>query len=115
MSALLVVTGSPAQATDDPTVTRKAKVSESHRETIGLRTWRQSPHGQEISWRESHDVCSVVSASGEHRGKWQMTRSLWRAYGGRQFARSPERATCREQDRVAHRVWVDQWWWPWGG
>jgi len=52
MAVLLLLAGSPAQAADDPTVTRKAKSSEAHRETIGLRAWRQSPHGQDISWRD---------------------------------------------------------------
>ncbi|MFZ0324715.1 MAG: transglycosylase family protein [Actinomycetes bacterium] len=105
----------PANAALDLTVTRKAKISQNYRTTVDLRMWRASPHGQDISWRESHDVCSVVNSSGSNRGKWQMTLSLWRSYGGREFARYPERATCKQQDRVARRVWIDQWWWPWGG
>lgn len=113
--ALLLVSVVPAHAADDATVTRKAKLSLAYRQSIGLRSWRASAHGHEISWRESHDVCSAVNPSGQFRGKWQMTRSLWVSHGGRQFARLPDRATCREQDRVARRVWVEQWWWPWGG
>jgi len=115
VGALLLVGVLPAYATDDPTTTRRARVHQVYRSTIDLPTWRASVHGHDISYRESHNVCTAVNPSGEHRGKWQMTRSLWRAYGGRQFARLPDRATCREQDRVARRVWVDQWWWPWGG
>jgi hypothetical protein len=110
----LVVPALPAAA-EDATVTRKARLSQDHRASIDLATWRKSRHGQDISWRESHDVCRAVSSDGGHRGKWQMSRSLWRAYGGRKFARTADRATCLEQDRVARRVWVDQWWWPWGG
>jgi len=105
----------PAHAAEDMTVSRKAKLSQAYRSTVDLTTWRASSHGQDISWRESHNVCSVVNSTGSNRGKWQMTLSLWRGYGGRQFARYPERATCKEQDRVARRVWIDQWWWPWGG
>lgn len=112
---LLLVGVPAAQAADDPTVTKKAKHSQAHRETIRLKAWQSSAYGKSISWRESHNVCTAVNPSGEHRGKWQMTRSLWRAYGGREFAKTPDRATCRQQDRVARRVWVDQWWWPWGG
>lgn len=115
VGAFLVIGVVPAHAGTDPTITRKAKVSQAHRQTIGFRTWRASSHGHSISWRESHDVCSAVNPSGAYRGKWQMTRSLWRSYGGRQYARLPDRATCRQQDVVARRIWVDQWWWPWGG
>jgi hypothetical protein len=104
-----------AHAFTDLTTTRRAKLHQGYRETIPLRHWRRSPHGHAISWRESHDVCSVVNPSGEYRGKWQMSLSLWRSYGGRAYARTPDRATCREQDTVAQRIWVDQWWWPWGG
>lgn len=106
---------SEAQAADDPTTTRKARTSQQHRATIDLKTWQASRHGKAISWRESHDVCRAVSPDGRHRGKWQMSRPLWRDYGGRKFARVANRATCKEQDLVARRVWVDQWWWPWGG
>jgi hypothetical protein len=105
----------PAQAADDPTVTRKARISQNHRATIDLKTWKSSDHGRDISRRESGNACDAVSTGGDYRGKWQMTRSLWRSYGGKKFARVPNRATCGEQDRVARHVWVDQWWWPWGG
>jgi len=105
----------PAHSADDPTVTRKARISQHHRSTIDLKTWKSSAHGRDISRRESSDVCDAVSSGGDYRGKWQMSRSMWRSYGGRKFARVPDRATCNEQDRVARHVWVDQWWWPWGG
>jgi hypothetical protein len=113
--ALLLTGVVPAQAADDPTVTRKARLSQSYRSGVDFSTWRASPHGHDISWRESHDVCTAVNPTGANRGKWQLTLSLWRGYGGRAFARYPEDATCRQQDRVARRVWIDQWWWPWGG
>ncbi|MCZ3389638.1 MAG: transglycosylase family protein [Actinomycetia bacterium] len=96
-------------------MTHKARISQHHRATIDLKTWKASAHGHDISQKESSDVCDAVSSDGDYRGKWQMSRSLWRSYGGRTFARVPNRATCNEQDRVARHIWVDQWWWPWGG
>lgn len=115
--ALVVTVGlTPAPASaDDATTTRKAKHSQAHRASIDLKTWQRSKHGRAISWRESNNVCRIVSASGEHHGKWQMTQTLWRSYGGRKYAKSADRATCLEQDKVARRIWVDNWWWPWGG
>jgi hypothetical protein len=115
VAATVLLGVAPALAFQDLTVTPKAKHSRAYREQVDLTTWRASPHGQQISWRESNNVCHVVNPSGSNRGKWQMTLSLWRSFGGRQFARAPERATCKEQDRVARRVWIDSWWWPWGG
>lgn len=113
LSVLFMVTA--ANALVDRTVTRKARLHQQFRAGITLTEWRRSPHGRAISWRESHNVCSAVSPTGAYRGKWQMSRSLWRAYGGRRFARVANRATCREQDRVARRIWVDAWWSPWDG
>lgn len=110
----LVVGLAPAQAADDLTVTRKAKNSQHYRKSIDLRTWRASPHGRDIVRRESNNVCDAINPDGFY-GKWQMSLSLWRTYGGRHYARTPARATCHEQDRVAHRVWIHNWWSPWGG
>jgi hypothetical protein len=99
----------------DVTTTTKAQKSITYRKSVTLRQWRASKHGQAISYRESHNVCSAVSANGRYRGKWQMTQALWSAHGGLTFAKRPQGATCREQDRVARRIWVRSWWWPWGG
>ena len=104
-----------ASAFTDVTVTSRAQHHRHFRASVSLRDWRRSPHGHAISWRESHDNCHVVNPSGAYRGKWQMTRSLWDSFGGRHYARVPDRATCLEQDVVARRIWVAQWWWPWGG
>jgi hypothetical protein len=104
-----------AVAVVDVTTTTKAQKSVIYRKAVTLRQWRASRHGQDISYRESHNVCSAVSADGRYRGKWQMTQSLWSAHGGLRFAKTPQRATCRQQDRVARRIWVQTWWWPWGG
>ncbi len=99
----------------DVTVTSKAQKSITFRKTITLAQWQASRHGKRIAWRESHNVCTAVSRDGRFLGKWQMSESLWRANGGRTYARTPQKATCREQDTVARRVWVQSWWWPWGG
>ena len=105
----------PAKAVADVTTTAKAQRSPTYRATVTLAQWQASRHGKRIAWRESHNVCTAVSADGRFRGKWQMTKSLWLTHGGRKFARTPQRATCLEQDTVARRVWVASWWWPWGG
>jgi hypothetical protein len=99
----------------DPTTSAAARASKSARIAVGFAAWQTSPHGRYISRRESHNVCSVVSSNGAWRGKWQMTMTLWRGYGGTAFASTPERATCLEQDKVAYKVWIAQWWRPWGG
>jgi hypothetical protein len=99
----------------DVTTTSKAQKSIAFRKTVTLTQWQASRHGKRIAWRESHNVCTAVSQDGRFLGKWQMTESLWRAHGGGTFARTPQKATCREQDTVARRVWVQSWWWPWGG
>jgi len=104
-----------AAAVSDVTTSVRAKKSSTYRATVTLAQWQASKHGKQIAMRESHDVCTAMSADGRFRGKWQMTKSLWLAHGGRTFARSPQKATCAEQDKVARRVWVQSWWWPWGG
>jgi len=108
----------PAAATapsTDPTTTAAARTSKAARVAVPFAAWQASPHGRAISRRESHNVCTVVASSGTWRGKWQMTMSLWRGYGGTAFATTPERATCLEQDKVAYKVWISSWWRPWGG
>ena len=107
------VAPAPASA-DDITMTRKAKHSQAHRASIDLKSWQKSKHGREISWRESNNKCNVVSGDGNF-GKWQVTKFLWQEYGGLKYAKRADRATCLEQDRVARRVWVANWWNPWGG
>ena len=72
-------------------------------------------HGRGVAYRESHLSCTVVSANGSWRGKWQMTTSLWKSYGGLTYAATPEKASCLAQDKVAYRVWIASWWGPWGG
>jgi hypothetical protein len=109
------VASAQTQAVTDLTVTPKAQKSIAYRKTVTLPQWQASKHGRAISFRESHNVCTAVSADGRFRGKWQMSQSLWSAHGGLTFAKTPQRATCKEQDTVARRIWVRSWWWPWGG
>jgi hypothetical protein len=99
----------------DPTLTAAATGSKAARAALPFVTWAASVHGRGIAYRESHLSCTVVSASGSWRGKWQMTTSLWKSYGGLTYAATPEKASCLAQDKVAYRVWIASWWGPWGG
>jgi len=53
----------------------------------------------------------AVSPDGRYRGKYQFTRSTWRAYGGR--GRDPAKASERHQDRIALRLYRDRGTAPW--
>jgi hypothetical protein len=110
-----VVSGVTWTALADPTLSAANKASKSTRAALPFLTWAASVHGRGIAYRESHLSCTVVSASGSWRGKWQMTTSLWKSYGGLTYAATPEKASCLAQDKVAYRVWIASWWRPWGG
>ncbi len=100
---------------NDATMTTLAKTSSAARLAVSLKVWQASPHGQMIATRESHGSCTSVSSGGAYRGKWQLSASLWKGYGGLVFAATADRATCAEQDLDAYRAWLRSWWWPWGG
>ena len=102
-------------STLDPTLTRTMKVSLAARAALPYAAWLRSPHGRAIVDRESKGKCTVLSYNGLWRGKWQMTLGLWRGNGGLAFAEAPEKATCAQQDLVAHHVWVAAGWGPWRG
>ena len=102
-------------STVDPTLTRTMKVSRAARAALPYAVWLKSPHGHAIFYRESKGTCGVTSYNGLWRGKWQMTMGLWKGNGGLAFAKTPEKATCAQQDLVAHHVWVAAGWSPWGG
>jgi hypothetical protein len=106
------VTRAPASSSD-PTLTRAARTSRSSRAGISVRTWANSATARRVAARESGGNCRAVSPSGKYRGKWQMDASFWRSYGGRAYAATPDRASCAQQDVVAHRGWVARWWQPW--
>ncbi|HET8971118.1 MAG TPA: transglycosylase family protein [Candidatus Nanopelagicales bacterium] len=104
-----------AQSSGDPTMSSAARGSSSARRSVSFSAWRGSDHADMIVWRESNGQCGVVSSNGAWRGAWQMTMTLWRGFGGTAYASTPERASCGQQDQVAYRVWLQQWWTPWGG
>ncbi len=99
----------------DPTMTAAARSSRAAREAVPFAVWRNSAHARMIVGRESGGRCTAVNPNGLYRGTWQMGASFWRAFGGLQFAATPDRATCGEQDYVAYRGWLASWWSPWGG
>lgn len=97
----------------DVTTTELARTSRDHRASIGVRAFATSATARMVVQRESGGQCDVVSPGGTYRGKWQMDRNFWAAYGGPDFAPRADLATCDAQDRVAYRGWVDRWWQPW--
>ena len=99
----------------DPTLTKRMLASPTARKTMVLATWRGSVHGYGISYREAKLNCTAVSPKGLYRGKWQMSATLWRAYGGLRFAKVANAASCLQQDTIAFRVWQSSGWKPWGG
>ena len=102
-------------AMHDSTLTRTMRISRAARAKLPYAVWLASVHGRSIAYRESTLRCTALSRTGIYRGKWQMTLSLWRAYGGRAYAATPEKASCAAQDKVAHAIWVAGGWSPWGG
>lgn len=97
----------------DVTTTEEARTSRRHRRSIGVRAFVRSPTARKVVQRESSGQCDVLSPGGTYRGKWQMDADFWSSYGGRNYAATPDRATCAQQDVVAYRGWVDRWWQPW--
>ncbi len=102
-------------AVSDPTMTTAASTLRTARNAIPLAVWMTSEHGRMIVKRESGGSCSITSPGGTYRGKWQMSSTLWAAYGGTAYATTADRATCAQQDQVAYRIWLASWWRPWGG
>jgi len=110
-----VVSGATWPALNDPTLSSTSRTSKTARSAMPFLTWQSSVHGHGISYRESHNSCTVLSPTGAWRGKWQMSTSLWRANGGLTYAATPEKASCLAQDKVAYKIWIRSWWSPWGG
>jgi len=104
-----------ARAGYDVTRTSAARSSRAYRKSIAVATFVASPHARRVVYRESKGHCNAVNPSGKYRGKWQMDSAFWRSYGGKAFAKTPDRASCSQQDIVAWRGWVASWWHPWGG
>ena len=99
----------------DTTLSYTMRASRTARAALAFTTWQASVHGHGIVYRESKGSCTVKSSNGMWRGKWQMSLALWKANGGLAFGAAPELASCVDQDKVAHHVWVAGGWGPWGG
>jgi len=110
-----IVSAATWRAVSDPTLTRRMLTSPTARRTMTFALWRSSVHGYGISYREAKLTCTAVSPAGLYRGKWQMSATLWRAYGGLRYARTANTASCVQQDAVAFAVWRSNGWKPWGG
>ena len=97
----------------DPTTTEAARSSASHRATIPVADFVGSWTARMVVDRESGGNCAITNPNGRYMGKWQMSQTFWEHYGGAEFAAAPHRATCEQQDIVAYRGWVAEWWSPW--
>ncbi len=75
-------------------------------EAASLRTWNR------LARCESGGRWHINTGNGYYGGL-QFSRSTWRAFGGRRFARNAHRATKAEQIRVAERVRRHQGWRAW--
>jgi hypothetical protein len=65
---------------------------------------------ERIAQCESSGNPAAVSAGGRYRGKYQFTRSTWRAYGG---TGDPAAAPEAEQDRIAAKLFAARGTSPW--
>jgi len=97
----------------DITLTKDAKLYRGARELVPFEVWRTSAFARFISMKESHRNCKSIGRSGKYRGRWQMSPSFWKTYGGKQFASTPDKASCRDQDLVAYNGWIVRGWAPW--
>lgn len=97
----------------DPTLNNGARKSRNAREAVAFEEWKAAPFTKFIAIRESNRRCKAVNRSGKYRGRWQMDKNFWSSYGGRKYAKRPERASCAEQDLVAYRGWIARGWQPW--
>jgi hypothetical protein len=97
----------------DITLTKDAKLYRGARELVPFDVWRTSAFARIISMKESHRNCKAIGRSGKYRGRWQMSPSFWKTYGGKQFASTPDKASCRDQDLVAYNGWIVRGWAPW--
>jgi hypothetical protein len=97
----------------DVTLTGGTRKSRAAREQISFEQWKAAPFTKFIATKESNRRCKAVNRSGKYRGRWQMDKNFWSSYGGKKFAKRPERASCAEQDLVAYRGWIARGWQPW--
>ena len=71
-----------------------------------LRTWNR------LAMCESSGRWHINTGNGYYGGL-QISRSTWRGFGGKRFARLPHRATKHEQIRFAERIRRGQGWGAW--
>ena len=75
-------------------------------EAVTMRTWSK------LAKCESGGRWHISTGNGYYGGL-QISPRTWRAFGGRKFARTPHKATKREQVRVAKRIKRNQGWGAW--
>ena len=51
-------------------------------------------------WDEGISRWRFNLPGGSYRGKWQMSATLWKGYGGLSYAPTADQASCAEQDKV---------------
>jgi hypothetical protein len=97
------------QIAEDPT----RNLSKKERKKIPFEVWVKSPTAKFLKKKESSNNCKARGYKGKYLGTWQMNAGFWKTYGGKKYASNPTKATCREQDLVAYRGWLDRGWSPW--
>ena len=75
-------------------------------EAVKMRTWNK------LAKCESGGRWHINSGNGYYGGL-QISRGTWRAFGGKKFARSANKASKRQQVRVAKRIKRNQGWGAW--
>lgn len=100
---------SAMQIAEDPT----RNLSKKERKKIPFEVWVKSPTAKFLKKKESSNNCKARGYKGKYLGTWQMNAGFWKTYGGKKYASNPTKATCREQDLVAYRGWLDRGWSPW--
>lgn len=89
-------------------------LSKVQRPTVSFEVWITSPTALKVIKKESKGNCKAIGGKGKYRGKWQMNAGFWKSYGGLNFAKTADKATCEQQDQVAYRGWLARGWQPWG-
>ncbi len=101
------------RAMGDVTLINGTRKSRAAREAVSFEAWQAAPFTKFIAKRESNRRCKAVNRTGKYRGRWQMDKNFWASYGGKKFAKRPDKASCAEQDLVAYRGWIARGWKPW--